>query len=411
MILTSDHKKALAVWLARIISGAVFMISGWAKCVDPWGFVYKIQEYLHVWQFADAIPVDIVVVGAVALSIFEFVTGILLVTGSMRRVAPALGLALMVFMLPLTAYIAIADPVADCGCFGDLLVLSNTATFIKNLILTGLLVVALKWHSSAGWLFRPGLQWLVIILSSIYALSIAFIGWNVQPLVDFRPYPVGSEILREESETAAPQYIYAKDGVEQRFTLDALPDSTWTFIEAVKQESADEALAIYDGDDEVTAEVFDPDEDVPTIVLAISDPDVDFLTRARFANELAEYADSCGMRMIGLVAASGDALDRWIELARPDFDVYSATDTAIKQLVRGNPAIVLVDHGKIALKRTFISIRPELPVDGSEPLADLAIVDDGKIMMLLTSALFAALFIIWLVSRYSAKDVKVNNKE
>lgn len=34
-----------AVWLARLIAGATFVVSGWAKAIDPWGFIIKVEEY------------------------------------------------------------------------------------------------------------------------------------------------------------------------------------------------------------------------------------------------------------------------------------------------------------------------------------------------------------------------------
>ena len=86
---------ALPVWVVRVLTGAVFVVSGWAKSVDPWGFVYKLEEYLAVWGLGDVLPREIVVVGAVGVSMFEFVTGVLLLTGSLRRTAPIFAAALM----------------------------------------------------------------------------------------------------------------------------------------------------------------------------------------------------------------------------------------------------------------------------------------------------------------------------
>ena len=115
--------KRMAIWVLRLALGAVFILSGFVKLVDLWGFVFKIEEYLAVWNLMQ--PRTIVLVVALLLSGYEFVLGALLAMGCYKRSAPwGLGL-MMAFMLPLTLYLWIADPVSDCGCFGDFWKLSN----------------------------------------------------------------------------------------------------------------------------------------------------------------------------------------------------------------------------------------------------------------------------------------------
>ncbi|MDE5954087.1 MAG: DoxX family membrane protein, partial [Duncaniella sp.] len=144
------------VWTVRVVIGAVFVVSGFAKSIDPWGSYYKIYEYLDVWGWD--IPSALVVLAAFALGGFEFVWGCLLLLGCYRRVAVWLLLLMMAFMLPLTLYIAIADPVADCGCFGDFWIISNTATFLKNIVITQLLLYLAVFNRRVDGLFFPYVQ-------------------------------------------------------------------------------------------------------------------------------------------------------------------------------------------------------------------------------------------------------------
>lgn len=174
-----------AVWLARLIAGATFVVSGWAKAIDPWGFIIKVEEYLTVWGMA--FPREVVLTGCIALACIEFCTGVMLATGSLKRFSALTALAMMAVMLPLTVYIYIAEPVADCGCFGDFFVISNSATMLKNIVLTALIVFLLiKGPSTAG-LYPAPIQWLVITVSFAFPLWLSFVGYNVQPIVDFRP--------------------------------------------------------------------------------------------------------------------------------------------------------------------------------------------------------------------------------
>lgn len=406
--------KVTAVWVARILTGAVFILSGWAKTVDPRGFVIKIEEYLNVWSLADAVPYDIVIMGAVALSIFELTVGIMLLTGSLRRSTPIFALLMMAFMLPLTAYIAIANPVADCGCFGDLWVVSNTFTFVKNLIITALLVILLMWRKAALPLYRPGLQWLTIVLTVIYGMVIAFIGWQFQPVADFRPYPVGTDLFaapaEEESE---PKYIYIKDGEERAFTMSELPDSTWTFVRpADGPAAADNAFAIFDDEgNDVAPEIFDP-ADVPgsLIIIAVAEPSVANLTRARLANEISGYASSRGIPTIGLVALSGDALARWRDIAMPAFDTYSASDTFLKELVRGPIGIIMLKDGKIVWKRNFATLNPDI-LSEPDPFGSVKVVDDGRVACWLSGFYLAGMLLLLGISALTKINIKPRRKK
>lgn len=109
---------AIAVWVLRVAVGAVFVMSGLVKSIDLWGFCFKIEEYLVVWNVD--MPQSLCLIAALLISSAEFILGMMLAVGAYRRSCPWLLTLMMVpFMLPLSVYIFIADPVADCGCFGD----------------------------------------------------------------------------------------------------------------------------------------------------------------------------------------------------------------------------------------------------------------------------------------------------
>lgn len=221
------------VWILRIVIGAVFILSGFVKGIDPWGSVIKISEYFTVWGLD--IPRSLIACAAFALGAYEFVWGFLLLLGCYRRVSVWALSAMMAFMLPLTLYIAIASPVDDCGCFGDFLIISNTATFIKNLFISAGLICLILSNTKVSGAFIPYIQWIVGGLVTIYILTIELYGYNVQPLIDFRQYSIGTSLIPSESDdedsgTTVYEFTYSKDGEERTFTIDSLPDSTWTFV-------------------------------------------------------------------------------------------------------------------------------------------------------------------------------------
>ncbi|WP_304639046.1 DoxX family protein, partial [uncultured Muribaculum sp.] len=176
-----ERHRTVIVWIFRLIVGGTFIISGLAKMIDVWGSIYKIEQYLNVWGVPQ--PRSIVFFVALMLSGVEFILGCMLATGSYKRVSVWAMTALMAFMLPLTLYIAIDDPVPDCGCFGDFLVISNTATFLKNVLLVAMLVYLLFNNNKVSGLFSTYTQWLEGFLCVIYVAVIGFFGYSVQPLV------------------------------------------------------------------------------------------------------------------------------------------------------------------------------------------------------------------------------------
>ncbi len=397
---TDKHKPLLqtvAVWLCRIIVGLTFIISGWSKAIDPWGFLFKVQEYLTEWGLL-SIPREILISGCIFLACVEFTTGLLIAAGALRRFSVMTSAAIMAFMLPLTVYIYLYNPVSDCGCFGDFIILSNSATLIKNVILTPMIVYLLIANKRVQGLYKPELQWLVITASYAFCIVIAYIGYDVQPIKDFRPYPVGSSLVESNDSEVnnAMAFIYEKDGEQQEFTIDSLPDSTWTYVDRVDsgQGASNERIAIYDYDDDVTDEVIDTEN--PQLLLLVTDPGIAYLSRARLANELNDYIVSKGGSMLALVGSTGERLENWRQLASPHCDVYSVESTSLKELARGDAALVYMTNGIIRWKRTLSSMNAEMfenidPEDDTNILDKIRPIDDGYLHTLFCIILGAIL--------------------
>lgn len=391
------------LWLCRIIAGGAFVVSGWSKSIDPWGFIYKIEDYLAVWQMSE--PRELILCGAVALSAVEFLTGVCLLCGILRRTAAWTAAAIMAFMLPLTVYIAVANPVSDCGCFGDFWVISNNATLAKNIIISAAIAAMLFiGNRRAACLFRPAIQWIAVTLSAIYILTLAVYGYNVQPLVDFRPYPTGTDLAAEMAKADSGDdadgmlFVYSKDGVEQSFTVDNLPDSSWTFVRrdlsALPAAAASKAFGIYDSEgDDLGSELIQPQG--TTMLVVVADPGLHYLSRSRFVNEVAAIVKDGGGDIIGLVGAPRQVIEQWADLALPEFEVFSADDTELKSLVRGDAAMVLLHNGKIVWKRTVGSLDADFTA--SHPHLDSYLTmeapDSGSLFLQLTLAYMALMLL------------------
>ncbi len=352
-----DSNRRWPVWVLRLVLGAVFIMSGLAKDIDLWGFVYKIEEYLNHWNMTQ--PRSIVFIVAMGLSGIEFLIGVFLLTGCYKRTAVWLALLLMAGMLPLSFYIYLTDPVADCGCFGDFWVISNGATFVKNILITLSLIYLARYNRTVNGLFTPYVQWVVAVLCGIYLLVVGLIGYNVQPLVDFRSFPAGTELVKDDADDGEVEFefIYEKDGRRQTFSAEELPDSTWNFVDRkLKRGNLSEATSfvIIDGDEDITKEVI-PGEGEQLMML-IPEPERADISSTYALNELQTYVTDRGGSMVGLLATDDDGLENWQDLSMASYPLYSAEPTLLKELARGVISLVYLRDGVIVWKRTMSSV-------------------------------------------------------
>lgn len=362
-----------AVWLCRLILGSTFMLSGLTKVVDPMGTLIKIQAYLAAWDWS--VPRGITFMGGCLLAMVEFISGFLVATGSLRRTSVWVITAIMAFMLPFTAYIAIANPVDDCGCFGDFLVISNAATFIKNLILMAMAIFLVMKNRRCACLFSPWCQWIQVTFAVAYLFVLAAVGYTVQPLLDFRAYPVGQPIA--DTAGADMRYIYkAPDGTTGEFTEDNLPDESdgWEYVDAKQIAPASgKMLALFD---RVTgADVTDQVLCAPQLMLFLfPEPSGATAAGSYTANELNQkMTERYGSgAFAGITCADSAAVEMALDLLMADYPVYYADPKAIKTLARGDMAVVYLRHDTVMWKRTLSSIN----LDRFDPQSDPAMVYD-----------------------------------
>lgn len=385
------------VWILRIAVGGIFIFSGLTKVVDPWGFVFKIQDYLGVWGI-HFLWREVIFFIAIGISMVEFCAGVMLITGCLRRASVQILAMLMCIMLPLTAYIAVTSPVPDCGCFGDALVISNTATFIKNILISIALIYLLRYNRKVQCLYPPLIQWMVLVASILYCLILGFVGMNVQPMIDFRPYRIGQSLIDNDGDDI--RLIY-KRGYETRyFSTDSLPDSTWIYVgRAIEDTPNTKHLAIFDGTEDVASEVIS--SDYPQLLLIVTSPKRHQKARAGMANSLNDYMKLHGGEMLAIVATPPDSVAAWREKSNPQYPVYTADDTDLKELVRGDAALVYLEDGKIKWKRTIYSLPADFPDFDTErnELEYVKKPDDGTTLRKLTLIYLAALLGIFLLGQ------------
>jgi uncharacterized membrane protein YphA (DoxX/SURF4 family) len=365
--------------------GVVFVFSGAVKAIDPMGTVYKIEDYLKAFGgfFTDLLP--LAELAAVVLILLEILLGVCMLLNVRTRWTSWLALAFYAVMTPLTLYIAINNPVSDCGCFGDAIVLTNWQTFGKNvvLIILAIVLVALRKHVYPLWR-----GWMEIVIAVITALgAFAFMEYTYLhlPVMDFRPYKIGNHLptLMEYPEDAEPDiyeysFVYEKDGVEQTFTLDNYPkgDSTWTFVrqnskliqKGYEPPIHDFEIINAEGED-LTWDILESEEPVTLVVMYdLNKSDKKQLAKVEaLAANLSPFASSPDTLSFqeesdgGLYILTGSGTDEMITFALeyPTLGEYICTcdPVTLKTIVRANPGVIVVQNG-IVIDKYNLRNRP-----------------------------------------------------
>lgn len=395
-------------WIVRELMACVFIFSGFVKAVDPWGTLYKVQDYLAAMHLS--IWPNLVTVGVFFLCGIEFLLGVFLATGCFRRGTSVLTLLFMCVMLPLTLWIAVFDPVADCGCFGDAFIISNWATFWKNVGLTLCAVWLLRYNPHCRCIIIPAFQWLALLATAAFIVTIELIGYVYQPLIDFRPYPVGTSLTLSETETADTEepefmFVYSKDGKEQEFTIDNLPDEDegWVFVDRkelpstdrsdIKDSSADaKEFHIWDGDEDVTEDVLTGDNDI----LILTMPEMKNVSIATVwkINSLYDWASSHDIEMIAVASGSDRDIAIWKDLSMPEYPIYISDDTSIKELVRGNPAVIYTEKGIIRWKSALRALDSDDFVTDNPVQDPMNFARDNHKILLYTSYIYICMMML-----------------
>lgn len=219
--------------LCRILFALTFIVSGVLKLLDPVGTGLIVKEYLGVLSL-DALEACSVGLG-VALSVSEFLIGICVLSGLRIRIVAWAALLLMVFFTALTGYLMLYNPISDCGCFGEAIHLTNTQTFIKNVVLLALAILIFLGRKRATRIAPAWLEWIFVAVFALLALGVSLRVLATIPQVDFTAYRVGNsldELAQEGQARYETTFLYAKDGHTREFSLDDLPDDSWTYLDS-----------------------------------------------------------------------------------------------------------------------------------------------------------------------------------
>jgi len=359
------------VEFTRLLVGATFLFSGFVKAIDPSGFAYKIEDYLIAFQLVELFP--LAQPAALLMVVAEFALGVMLLLGVYRKWTLRLIGLFMLFYTPLTLWIALTNPVEDCGCFGDAFIISNWQTFYKNLLLLlGTLFLLLNWRKIKP-LFSSESAPLATIFTIAFGFFFSLYNLFHYPIMDFRPYHVGANIPAqmqvdpEKGDLLETIFIYSKEGVEQEFTEENLPwdDSTWTYVDArtrVVREGENPAIEdfalapIYredaDGEWYVGGDVTDLILSEPSYQLLMIAYSLEGVREGRLDRFIAarDYAEAHDYPFYLFTASSPQEVGNWEGQHQTCFQFIQADERELKTMIRSQPGLILLKGGVIINK-------------------------------------------------------------
>ena len=354
--------------MLRVVVGCVFIFSAATKGVDPYGTVLKIGEYFAAFGVPILEPAaPVFAVGLVAL---EMALGVALVVAAWPRITIVATFVVSLLFALLTLVLAVWNPVSDCGCFGDVVVMTNWQTFAKNVALVALILVLGFGYDIwgeprkvVGW--RPGR--VVAPLITLLTIGLSIDALVSLPRVDLSPFAVGVDLRRAMAEEQTDQTEvrvvcrHKGDGHEEEFAADDSRwwnSDEWEFVRTVENapqgnrvEVRAKDFGLYDEAGDATAEVLGSEGAVSLVCVQnlwkLSPEQCEALRGA------TERAAARGDRVV--VAVATPLKRATVKLAKLGFEVeslevYNMDITTMQMVLRAPAGVVEIVDGVVVGK-------------------------------------------------------------
>jgi len=270
----------------------------------------------------------------------------------------------MGFFLPLTLWIAVMNPVTDCGCFGDAFIVTNWETFFKNIVLIIFALIVFKHrkqeqsrgHKKYSFLFSG-----VAVL--IYFVAV-FYSFNHLPIFDFRPFKVGINIPDAMSTPEGAQkevyentfyYKNKSTGKVEKFTETNYPwkdtvnweyDKTESVLIQKGHEPPIHDFVIETPEGENIVDFFIYDENYVFILVAY-DLNKSKTKNQDKINDLANWATENGISFVCLTSTFLDEAQIFADETSAPYEFFNSDEIALKTMIRSNPGLLVIKDGNI----------------------------------------------------------------
>jgi len=348
----------ILVEFCRILIGATFVFSGVVKAIDPVGGALQIRDYLTAFGLNHFSWMENIL--SFNLSSIEFTLGICLLLAVYRRLTTLCVLLFMCFMTPLTLYLALYNPISDCGCFGHAIILSNWATFFKNIPLLAASICTYIYCKRLTSFFSFKTYWFVVLFTYFFCMTFCYQNYTRLPIKDFLPYKVGLNITKlMEIPEDAPQdefiFIYEKEGVKKEFKFEDIPmdDSSWVYVDKkLIKEGFIPVVSSFELYNKNQDNIADMVLTHPQLTFLLIMPDIKEADDIHIdnINNVYDNAVEAKLPFYGVTASAEADIEEWRENTGADYPFLTADDVLLKSMIRSNPGLVVLKNGTILAK-------------------------------------------------------------
>lgn len=396
--------------IARIIVGALFIVSGLIKANDAVGFSFKLHDYFAPDVLDIPFLIEYTYPLAVLICISEIMLGLAVLVGAMMQLTAWALLLMILFFDGLTFYSAYFNKVTDCGCFGDAIKLTPWESFGKDVVLSvlivlifsiknkvkyqtkeqnskilpiALLLVGLFSYFVLDWLFpiyftlalfllvslvnkfllKDIREWVLAFLTFITCFAFTYHTNSHLPIRDYRPYAIEKNIVKDmvlpegaKMDVYEDVWMYEVDGVVSEYATDEAP---WNIEGAVFIDR--ETKLIVEGDHppihdfsiesdeigDITDSVLQASNSILFVMYDLTKSDYKALGKVQsIINELSELP----ITITALSATTESQMIAIQEEAGVSFPVFFTDETTLKTIVRSNPGMLWLKEGTIVGK-------------------------------------------------------------
>lgn len=393
--------------ICRLLFGFLFLLSGFVKGVDPLGSEYKFLEYFNAFGFHGVSPIALIL--SFSLSALEFLIGCALIMTIQIRLVAFLALVFMVIVTPLTLIIAILNPVADCGCFGDAFIISNWTTFLKNIILLAMVIMIFhyrnRYKSSFNVMEQTG--GFLLIIGGFFTLQLYC--YNHLPIIDFRPYYIGANLNSNGNsngfqEQILLQYRNRINNEVSVFTEENYPwqdTLNWEYVSTSTQQirptSQDHKMNFYVEHPQfgvISGTIAkDPNYTVLCVADNLNKMNTENLDRLK---ELIAAVHAKGYQFYFLTASPLEDIHEFQERHKISGEFAIMDEIELKTMIRSNPGILLIKDGIILNKWSHKDIPSEAEFEQFSPLAEnvTKLHQTGVTYRIISAVLFIILLLV-----------------